>query len=276
MSYSAPRHAAARPSVANGPMHQFPPDTTGTTSETTSAAESVTSADLRAMPVSELARFVNPGLLSDLKNVAPGVLNGLIAQHCSLPPTANSQAAAVAPQPPPLGVAPMLGVTQPGRGGHTQGEPNMNSSEYAGAERGLKHGAPSEPTSKSERRKLLRATRNRQSAASSRERKKRHLRELQRRLELLTSENIRLEQSEIDSVRDRFAREDQLIEEGKQLKYQLSVKAEKCDELARKADEGDKEKAEQWAKPPSIEKKLEKPKTWDNSSLGKALRSFPF
>lgn len=266
------------------PKHRTPIMTDSAMTDVDSSASSVTSvgvAELRRLAVQDLAHRIDPNLMSDLNNCAPSVMQRLIAQHKALNIT-------TARQPPPLGVAPPLldSVTPTPTsplpasdkwGTHRTKEPSIiHDPEYNSSISALKRGTPSISTSikseddKIEQRKQLRAERNRQSAASSRERKKRHLRELQRRLELLTSENKRMEEHEIDLVRDRLSREEELRAEGEHLLESLKDKSVQHNQLEQKVMAAERPKV------PRPNQKLPKPRTWDNSSLGKALRSCPF
>lgn len=51
-------------------------------------------------------------------------------------------------------------------------------------------------------KKLIRAERNRQSAAASLERKKEHIKELERRVTLLSKQNAKLQVNQLEQVRD--------------------------------------------------------------------------
>lgn len=68
---------------------------------------------------------------------------------------------------------------------------------------------------------MSRAERNRQSAAASRERKKQHIRELERRVSLLSAENAHLQLEQLNLVKSRLEREKQLIEENRRLKNEV-------------------------------------------------------
>ncbi|EME28660.1 uncharacterized protein Gasu_38680 [Galdieria sulphuraria] len=70
-------------------------------------------------------------------------------------------------------------------------------------------------------KKAMRAERNRQSAAASRERKKQHIRELERRVSLLSAENAHLQLEQLSFVKSRIEREKRLIEENRRLKNEV-------------------------------------------------------
>lgn len=70
---------------------------------------------------------------------------------------------------------------------------------------------------------IVRAERNRQSAAASRERKKQHIRELERRVSLLSAENAHLQLEQLNIVKDRIEREKQLMQENRRLKNEVSI-----------------------------------------------------
>ncbi|GJQ13136.1 hypothetical protein GpartN1_g4927.t1 [Galdieria partita] len=70
-------------------------------------------------------------------------------------------------------------------------------------------------------KKAMRAERNRQSAAASRERKKQHIRELERRVSLLSAENAHLQLEQLNFVKSRIEREKRLIEENRRLKNEV-------------------------------------------------------
>lgn len=245
------------------------------TSATNSVASTVTFEDLRAMSVPDLTQSVNPALMTDLQNIAPGVVNGLIAQHCVMAAAANSTRAPSSSVPrASLGAGPVFTMARARATPQVAENTNMRDGEYMNSTIGVKREAPDATTNKAEQRKLLRATRNRQSAASSRERKKRHLQELKRRLDLLSSENVRLEQSEIDSVRDRLSKESELIEEGMKLKKKEKQSEERVRERERRLISREVVKVIQQ----NSNRKLTLPRTssWDNSSWRNALRDYPF
>lgn len=92
---------------------------------------------------------------------------------------------------------------------------------------------------KREERKLLRAARNRQSATSSRERKKRHLKELHRRFDLFTRENARLKASEVEFVRSRLERESALAQENQHLKVKIQNRKTNIADISHAIGRGD-------------------------------------
>jgi len=69
-----------------------------------------------------------------------------------------------------------------------------------------------------ETKKAMRAERNRQSAAASRERKKHHIRELERRVSVLSAENAQLQVEQLKAIRARISTHRALAEENDKLK----------------------------------------------------------
>lgn len=68
-----------------------------------------------------------------------------------------------------------------------------------------------------------RAERNRQSAAASRERKKHHIRELERRVSMLSMENATLQVEQFNKIRARIEEEKRLADENQRLKNQVNA-----------------------------------------------------
>eukprot|EP00871_Galdieria_phlegrea_P001651 jgi/Galph1/2487/GphlegSOOS_G1146.1 len=75
-------------------------------------------------------------------------------------------------------------------------------------------------------KKAMRAERNRQSAAASRERKKQHIRELERRVSLLSAENAQLQLEQLNTIKGRIEREKALIQESRRLKNEVKFQKE--------------------------------------------------
>mmetsp|Transcript_21179 Transcript_21179/g.86493 ORF Transcript_21179/g.86493 Transcript_21179/m.86493 type:complete len:295 (-) Transcript_21179:3562-4446(-) len=88
------------------------------------------------------------------------------------------------------------------------------------------------------KKKAIRAERNRQSAAASRERKKHHIRELERRVSMLSMENATLQVEQFNKIRARIEEEKRLADENQRLKNQLEFldsKIEKASKHLREA-----------------------------------------
>lgn len=83
-------------------------------------------------------------------------------------------------------------------------------------------------------KKMMRAERNRQSAAASRERKKEHIKELERRVALLSEQNAMLQVSQLQQVRDRLAEEAQLLAENDNLRRTVVFKEMEISKLSHK------------------------------------------
>jgi len=105
-----------------------------------------------------------------------------------------------------------------------------------------------------------RAERNRQSAAASRERKKFHIAELERRVSMLSAENAQLQVEQLQTLRSRIQKEKQLLEENKRLKKKIIIQDMKIEKLSKKLnDAGIDDDAEH----------LKRPSTWAGSDWGK-------
>ena len=115
-----------------------------------------------------------------------------------------------------------------------------------------------------EERKIMRAERNRQSAAASRERKKHFMDELERRVEVLVKKNVQLQLKQISAFTARLKRERELQEENEKTKrkiLELDMKAAKLDNELEKLGFGDSPYSTERRK---VLKSLEKPKTYDH------------
>lgn len=75
-----------------------------------------------------------------------------------------------------------------------------------------------------DQRKAMRAERNRQSAAASRERRKHHIRELERRVALLTKENATLQVGELNMLKEKIEQETELVKVNQSLKRDMHLK----------------------------------------------------
>lgn len=109
-------------------------------------------------------------------------------------------------------------------------------------------------------KKAMRAERNRQSAAASRERKKHHIRELERRVTMLSQENAELQCEQLQVIRVRIEKERLLLKENKELKRTVFFKDMKIESLSKQLHD---------LKPGSGDKDLKRPSTWDASEWSK-------
>lgn len=85
-------------------------------------------------------------------------------------------------------------------------------------------------------KKAMRAERNRQSAAASRERKKHHIKELERRVTMLSQENAQLQVGQLDTIRNRIAKERKLLRENKTLKREVIIRDMRIEALTRELE----------------------------------------
>jgi len=108
-----------------------------------------------------------------------------------------------------------------------------------------------------EEKKLIRAERNRQSAAASRERKKHYVRELERRVSMLSQENANMQVEQLHALMRRVENERHFIQENQELKKKVLFKEMKIQKL-------EKQMAEAKV---SGEKELKRPATWDASTF---------
>lgn len=109
-------------------------------------------------------------------------------------------------------------------------------------------------------KKAMRAERNRQSAAASRERKKHHIRELERRVTMLSQENAELQCEQLQVIRVRIEKERLLLKENKELKRKVLFKDMEIESLSKQLHD---------LKPNSGEVDLKRPSTWDSSEWSK-------
>lgn len=112
-------------------------------------------------------------------------------------------------------------------------------------------------------KKAMRAERNRQSAAASRERKKHHIRELERRVSMLSQENAELQCEQLQVIRERIEKERSLLQENKELKRKVAFRDMEISKLSREL-KGLKTEPE--------ETTLKRPNTWDASEWGKTSK----
>ena len=90
---------------------------------------------------------------------------------------------------------------------------------------------------KTQEKKKLRAERNRQSAAASRERKKHHVKELERRASIHSKENAQLQVGQIEGFKRRLNADKELVEENNTLKKKLFMQDLTIQSLTQKLDE---------------------------------------
>lgn len=109
-------------------------------------------------------------------------------------------------------------------------------------------------------KKAMRAERNRQSAAASRERKKHHIRELERRVSILSQENAELQCEQLQVIRERIEKERSLLQENKELKRKVVFKDMEISKLSQELKN---------LKTEPEETTLKRPNTWDASEWGK-------
>lgn len=114
-----------------------------------------------------------------------------------------------------------------------------------------------------EAKKAMRAERNRQSAAASRERKKHHIRELERRVKLLSQENAQLQVDQLHTIRARLQKERELLQENQDLKRKVVFKDMKIAALSAKLD------SYRIEDDPDENKTLKRPQTWDSTCWSK-------
>ncbi len=115
-----------------------------------------------------------------------------------------------------------------------------------------------------EERKIIRAERNRHSAAASRERKKQYLNELERRVAILSRRNAQLQIEQIRAVARRVERERELQAENERLKvenFEMDMKMSQIEDRLESLGIGES--------PYSIERreligKAQRPKTYDH------------
>lgn len=279
MNYNAPISAAYSSSTpAAISIHQYWDNFEGNVLPNlppNSAASKLAFQDVRDMTALNLTQSINPELTSDSQNIAPEVVNDPISLHRTIVASANSsRATSLSVLCPSLRTKPVFTMPNTDLTFQAVGNTSIWNAELMKTKTGLERKAPDVTTTKSEERKLLSKKRNRQSAAGSRERKKRRLQELKRRLKLLPSENSRLEQSEVDCVRDRLSNELGLIDEGKKLKR----KVKEAEDRFRKVEQRLAlcEKCEVSKENSKRIRTLSKSSSWDNSAWGKSLRRFPF
>lgn len=110
-----------------------------------------------------------------------------------------------------------------------------------------------------EAKRVDRALRNRQSAAASRERKKYHLGELERRVAILSQQNALMQTEQLAAIRQRIGEEKKLNEDNTMLKRNCRVKDMKIETLSRQLNIWTL-LADKTFKP------VKKSKTWDSTT----------
>jgi hypothetical protein len=115
-------------------------------------------------------------------------------------------------------------------------------------------------------KRAMRAERNRQSAAASRERKKHHIRELERRVSMLSAENAQLQVGQLDTFRQRIAKERELLKQNRELRKHVVFQDMKIIELSKQLEEAS-------VNAPVVSSEVEvlkRPSTWSHYDWGKA------
>lgn len=113
-------------------------------------------------------------------------------------------------------------------------------------------------------KKAMRAERNRQSAAASRERKKTHMTELERRVKELSKENAKLQLGQLTVICQRVSQELELLEENYELKKKVAFRDLEIDKLS--SDLKELKTDQEHEHDTTI---LPRPKTWDAGDWGR-------
>jgi bZIP transcription factor len=116
-------------------------------------------------------------------------------------------------------------------------------------------------------KRAMRAERNRQSAAASRERKKHHIKELERRVSMLSAENAQLQVGQLDTFRQRIAKERELNKQNRELRERVVRQDMKIHALSKQLQEASVNAPVQ--SNGDVET-LKRPSTWSHSDWGKA------
>ncbi|CAN8061530.1 unnamed protein product [Agarophyton chilense] len=146
--------------------------------------------------------------------------------------------------------------------------PSMERIEKAAAQSSLSgQTSDADDDADVEVKKAMRAERNRQSAAASRERKKQYIKELERRVDMLSEENAKMQVSQFRLVRERLDHESKILDEVKQLKRKVVDRDMEIHKLSRelqnaKLKGGDRDEG------PGVPR----PKTWDETDWGNRNR----
>eukprot|EP00189_Rhodosorus_marinus_P008335 CAMPEP_0184751816 /NCGR_PEP_ID=MMETSP0315-20130426/43251_1 /TAXON_ID=101924 /ORGANISM="Rhodosorus marinus, Strain UTEX LB 2760" /LENGTH=293 /DNA_ID=CAMNT_0027231113 /DNA_START=482 /DNA_END=1363 /DNA_ORIENTATION=+ len=199
--------------------------------------------ELDNMAVPELLSEIDQNLIGDLKEGAPDVLKALMKQepgYLDFPPNSRTEELGRATAfIDDSGVSNQSGLKAAGVSKNEDlleaDEPNyLNDAVAPGASRKTLSNASNtvqgtESADNNEginanggaKKKAIRAERNRQSAAASRERKKHHIRELERRVSMLSMENATLQVEQFNKIRARIEEEKRLADENQRLKNQL-------------------------------------------------------
>jgi bZIP transcription factor len=110
-------------------------------------------------------------------------------------------------------------------------------------------------------KRAMRAERNRQSAAASRERKKHHIKELERRVSMLSAENAQLQVGQLDTFRQRIAKERELARENRDLRKKVVIQDMTIHDLSRKLKEANVTESQ-------ADGPLKRPATWSPAEWG--------
>mmetsp|Transcript_7391 Transcript_7391/g.22513 ORF Transcript_7391/g.22513 Transcript_7391/m.22513 type:complete len:286 (-) Transcript_7391:306-1163(-) len=224
--------------------------------------------DLSSVALPELLQDINPNLMGDLREGAPDVLRALMKQEptqldvaqpsrtddfnrspafiddsagldqnelfkpmFAYPKTEEVIEGRVASVTSTEGAKPQ--TFNPGKPTFSNASNTQDASESAGEH----NNSSSAANSAGVNRKAIRAERNRQSAAASRERKKHHIRELERRVAMLSMENAQLQVGQLQKINTRIQEEKKLVAENQRLKNQLVFLDMKFNQLTKQMDE---------------------------------------
>eukprot|EP00178_Gracilaria_changii_P006659 TRINITY_DN215_c2_g1_i1.p2 TRINITY_DN215_c2_g1~~TRINITY_DN215_c2_g1_i1.p2 ORF type:complete len:415 (+),score=72.21 TRINITY_DN215_c2_g1_i1:130-1245(+) len=113
-----------------------------------------------------------------------------------------------------------------------------------------------------EAKKAMRAERNRQSAAASRERKKQYIKELERRVNMLSRENAKMQICQFRLVRERLELESKIVDQVKELKRKLVDRDLEIQKLSKQIESVKLKSAEETD---DEEEEIPRPSTWDAS-----------
>ncbi|PXF45848.1 hypothetical protein BWQ96_04385 [Gracilariopsis chorda] len=121
-------------------------------------------------------------------------------------------------------------------------------------------------------KKAVRAERNRQSAAASRERKKQHIKEIERRVEILSRENAMMQLSQLRTVRQRIELESKILHQMKELQRKVVDRDMQIHRLSRQLKDAKIKNGED----ENEHSDIPRPSTWDSAEWRKnnTRRSF--
>ncbi|PXF46806.1 hypothetical protein BWQ96_03335 [Gracilariopsis chorda] len=114
-------------------------------------------------------------------------------------------------------------------------------------------------------KKVIRAERNRQSAAASRERKKQHIKELERRVEMLSRENAMMQLSQLRTVRQRIELESKILHQMKALQRKVVDRDMQIHRLSRQLKDAKIKNGED----KNEQSDIPRPSTWDSAEWQK-------